>query len=393
MPLWLHQNGKETGGPSGPRRLFLGRGRGYERSGILKGRFMDYRVLGRSGLKVSALAIGTVTFGNNGTWGETDLAGAQRQLDLCFDHGVNLVDTANVYNKGRSESMLGEALTDGRRDRALLATKVRFSTGKGPNDRGLSRWHIIRECEASLRRLKTDHIDLYQVHEWDGQTPLEETIEALDTLVRQGKVRYVGCSNYSGWHLMKALAIADAGRYQRFVSQQIHYTLQAREAEYELLPLGHDQGVSLIVWSPLAGGWLSGKYTRHSSPESGRQQAGWREPPIRDWDRLWDIVDVLNDIAGAHEVAGAQVALAWLLQRPMVASVIMGGRTTEQFEANLRAAELQLTAEEVARLDKVSEPALLYPYWHQADGAADRLGPSDLMLLKPYLGRALDAKR
>src|SRR5690606_38296074 len=231
---------------------------------------------------------------------------------------------------------------DGRRDRVLLATKVRFATGQGPNDRGLSRWHIVRECEKSLKRLKTDVIDLYQVHEWDGQTPLDETLEALDTLVRQGKVRYVGCSNYSAWHLMKALATADARGYQRFVSQQIHYTLQAREAEYELVPLGLDQGVGILVWSPLGGGWLSGKYTRNSRPDDGRQVRGFKEPPIYDWDRLWDIVDVINDIAGAHGVSGAQVALAWLLQRPLVASVIVGGRNFAQFEDNLKAADLKL---------------------------------------------------
>ncbi len=354
---------------------------------------MDYRLLGRSGLKVSALSMGTVTFGNDGSWGNTDLKDAQRQIDLCLDHGVNLIDTSNAYNDGLSESIIGDALTDGRRERMMIATKVRFSMGKGPNDRGLSRWHIIRECENSLRRLKTDAIDLYQVHEWDGQTPLEETIEALDTLVRQGKVRYVGCSNYSAWHLMKALSIADAAHYQRFVSQQIYYSLLNRESEYELIPAGYDQGVSLLVWSPLAGGWLSGKYTRNSHPESGRQQMGFREPPIYDWNRLWDIVDVLNAVAAEHGVTGAQVGLAWLLQRPMVSSVIMGGRTTEQFVANLKAADLKLTADQIARLDKVSEPPLIYPYWHQSYTAADRLGAADLLLLEPFLGRDMTVPR
>lgn len=349
---------------------------------------MEYRLLGGSGLKVSALSIGTVTFGNDGSWGNTDLEGAQRQIDLCLDHGVNLIDTSNVYNNGLSESLVGEALaTGGRRERMMVATKVRFPMGTGPNDRGLSRHHIIQQCEASLKRLKTDSIDLYQVHAWDGQTPLEETIEALDTLVKQGKVRYVGCSNYSAWHLMKALAIADKSHRQRFVSQQIYYNLIGREAEYELIPLGHDQGVSLLVWSPLAGGWLSGKYTRNSSPDTGRQQSGFREPPIYDWEKLWDVVDVLNEVAKAHGVTGAQVGLAWVLQRPMVTSVIMGGRTIEQFEANLKAAELKLTAEDIARLDKVSELQLPYPYWHQSFTARDRFGPADLTLHAPYLDR------
>lgn len=346
---------------------------------------MDYRLLGRSGLKVSSLAIGTATFGGDGLWGDTDLKDAQRQIDLCLDHGVNLVDTANVYSGSKSEQIIGAALTDGRRDRVLLATKVRFPTGQGPNDRGLSRWHIIREAEKSLQRLKTDVIDLYQVHEWDGQTPLEETIEALDTLIKQGKVRYVGCSNYSAWHLMKALGVADAAHYQRFVSQQIHYTLHSREAEYELVPLGLDQGVGVLVWSPLAGGWLSGKYTRNTRPESGRQQTGFKEPPIYDWDHLWNIVDVVNEVAAAHGVSGAQVSLAWLLQRPLVASVIIGGRNFSQFEDNLNAVDLKLTADEVARLDKVSQPPLIYPYWHQSFTAADRLGAPDLALHQPYL--------
>ena len=348
---------------------------------------MDYRLLGRSGLKVSALSIGTVTFGNDGLWGETDLKDAQRQIDLCLDHGVNLIDTANVYNAGKSESIIGEALSEGRRDRLLISSKVRFPMGKGPNDQGLSRWHIVRQCEASLQRLKTDVIDLYHVHEWDGLTPLEETVEALDTLVKQGKIRYAACSNFSSWHLMKALAVADASHRQRFVAQQIHYTLQAREAEYELVPLGLDQGVSILVWSPLAGGWLSGKYTRHSKPDSGRQVTGFKEPPIYDWDKLWDIVDVVNDVAQAHGVSGAQVSLAWLLQRPLVASVIIGGRTIEQFEDNLKAADLKLSADDVARLDQVSQPPLIYPYWHQSFTATERMGTADLALHQPYIGQ------
>ena len=193
---------------------------------------MEYRLLGRSGLKVSTISVGTVTFGGDGLWGDTDLKGAQRQVDMCLEAGINLIDTANVYNMGVSEEITGAVLDGGRRNRTLLATKVRFPFGNGPNDQGLSRSHIIEQCNASLKRLKTDHIDLYQVHEWDGQTPVEETMEALDTLIKSGKVRYIGCSNYSGWHLMKALAVADKHNYQRFVGQQIHYTLHSREAEY-----------------------------------------------------------------------------------------------------------------------------------------------------------------
>ena len=358
---------------------------------------MEYRNLGRSGLKVSVLSLGSANFGAEGEWGKVwgtvGVADVERQIDISLDHGVNLIDTANVYSGSKSETLIGEVLSKGRRNRMLISSKVRFPTGDGPNDRGLSRHHLVREAENSLKRLRTDVIDIYQVHEWDGQTPLEETIEALDTLVRQGKVRYIGCSNYSAWHLMKALAISDASHRQRFVCQQIHYSLQAREAEYELIPLGMDQGVSLLVWSPLAGGWLSGKYTRNSAPETGRQAIGFKEPPIHDWNKLWDIVDILNDVAARNNAAASQVALAWLLQRPMVASIIMGGRTTQHIEGNLKAASLALSAEDIGLLDKVSEPNLLYPYWHQAYTASDRAGAADLTLLKRYLGRDLTAPR
>ena len=348
---------------------------------------MEYRLLGRSGLKVSTISVGTVTFGGDGLWGDTDLKGAQRQVDMCLDAGINLIDTADVYNMGVSEEITGAVLGDGRRNRTLLATKVRFPFGDGPNDRGLSRHHIIEQCEGSLKRLNTDHIDLYQVHEWDGQTPLEETMEALDTLVKQGKVRYIGCSNYSGWHLMKALAVADKHNYQRFVAQQIHYTLHSREAEYELQPITVDQGLGILVWSPLAGGWLSGKYTRNSKPEDGRHVRGFKEPPIYDWEHLWNIVDVVVAIAGERGVSGAVVSLAWVLQRQGVSSVIVGGRTDAQFADNLKAADLKLSPEEVSRLDAVSQPPLIYPYWHQSWTASDRLGDADLVLHKPYIGK------
>jgi aryl-alcohol dehydrogenase-like predicted oxidoreductase len=349
---------------------------------------MDYRQLGRSGLRISALTLGTMTFGGRGNFasvGETDVAGARRQLDLCLDAGVNLVDTANVYSDGLSEEIVGEIL-HGRRERTLVATKLRMPMGDGPNDAGLSRHHIVDQCEASLRRLQIDHIDLLQVHEWDGVTPLEETLAALDTLVTQGKVRYVGCSNYSGWHLMKALGIAREHGFERFVSQQIHYTLQAREAEYELVPIAVDQGVEILVWSPLAGGLLSGKYRRGKDmPEGSRGLTDWNEPPVRDEEKLYDIVEVLVEIGEGHGVSAAQVAIAWLLGRPGVASVVVGARTDEQLADNLKAAELTLDDDERARLDDVSAPPLLYPYWHQAKTAADRLGPADLTLLRPHL--------
>lgn len=347
---------------------------------------MEYRLLGRSGLKVSTITIGTATFGGDGLWGDTNVAEATRQIDLCLDHGVNLLDTANVYGKSVSEQITGEVLSqNGRRQKMLVATKVRFRMGDGPNDQGLSRQHIIAQCEASLKRLKTDVIDLYQVHQWDGSTPLEETMEALDSLIKQGKVRYVGCSNYSAWHLMKSLHVSETHNYQRFVAQQIHYTLQAREAEYELVPAGIDQGVGILVWSPIAGGWLSGKYTRNSRPEGGSRQAiGFHEPPIYNWDKLWDIVDVVVAVAKEHNVSGAQVALAWLLQRPGVTSVIAGGRTFAQFEDNLKAVNVKFTADQVQRLEDVSRPDLLYPFWHQNWSVLDRMSPADLAFHSGY---------
>ena len=352
---------------------------------------MEYRLLGRSGLKISTVTMGTMTFGGVGwakTVGDLGVQEARRMVDICLDAGVNLIDTANVYSSGESENIIGEVLGGKRPDGVLLATKARFGMGDGPNDRGLSRYHLIRECEASLKRMKTDVIDLYQVHEWDGQTPLEETMEALDTLIKQGKVRYVGCSNYSGWHIMKALGVANEHKYQRFVSQQIHYTLEARDAEFELLPISLDQGLGVLVWSPLAGGLLSGKHRRNqAAPEGTRQFAGWTEPPIRDEDRLWNIVETLVSVAESRNVSAAQVALAWLLGRQAVTSVIIGGRTEAQFKDNLAAADLKLSAEERKRLDDVSLPQLLYPYWHQRNTASDRLGEADLSLLGPHLNQ------
>jgi aryl-alcohol dehydrogenase-like predicted oxidoreductase len=268
----------------------------------------------------------------------------------------------------------------------LLATKARMPLGEGPNHAGLSRHHLIEACDASLRRLGTDHIDLYQVHEWDGQTPLEETLDTLDGLVRAGKVRYIGCSNYAAWQMTKALGISDRLRLQRFVSQQIYYSLQAREAEYELVPASLDQGVGILVWSPLAGGLLSGKYRRdHPDPEVGRQLTDWNEPPVRDREQLYDTVEALVEIAEGHGVSPAQVALAYTLGKPGVTSVIVGARLEEQLADNLEAADLELGSEERARLDEVSAPPLLYPFWHQAATAADRLSPADLSLLGPHL--------
>jgi aryl-alcohol dehydrogenase-like predicted oxidoreductase len=342
--------------------------------------FMEYRTLGRSGLKVSAIAMGTFTFGGVGPFGRVGNQGvpeARALVDLCIDHGVNVFDCANMYSGGVAEEILGEVL-EGRRDRVLVTSKARMRVGPGPNDEGTSRWHLIRECERSLKRLRTDHVDIYYMHEWDGTTPVEETMAALDTLVTQGKVRYVGCSNYSGWHVMKSLMASDRDRSVRFVTQQIHYTLEAREAEYELLPISVDQGLGVLVWSPLAAGLLTGKHRRGKpAPEGTRQFAGWTEPPIRDENRLWDIIDVLVDVGAAHGVSAAQVALAWLLTRPAVSSLVVGGRTAAQFADNIAAVSLRLTAEDLGRLNTVSRPPLIYPYWHQGQFAVDRFSAAD----------------
>ena len=350
---------------------------------------MEYRQLGNSGLKVSVLTMGTMTFGGKGNLakvGDVSLDEVRRLIDLVADAGVNLIDTANVYSDGRSEEMIGEAMPK-RKPGMLIATKARFPMGEGPNDRGSSRWHLIRECEASLRRLRTDVIDLYQLHQWDGLTPLEETMEALDALVRSGKVRYVGCSNFSGWHMMKAMEVARREHRVPFVSEQIHYTLQARDAEYELLPIAADQKLGVLVWSPLAGGLLSGKHRRNKA-------APGRHPPVRRLDRaagarreraLEHRRRARRDRRGASASRRRRSRSPGLLGRPTVTSLIIGGRTEAQFRDNLACVNVKLTDEERARLDKVSQPPLIYPYWHQSWTANDRFGEADLVLHRPFL--------
>src|SRR4051812_16940466 len=349
---------------------------------------MDYRQLGRSGLRVSSLTLGTMTFGGRGDFakvGSTDAQGAARQLDMCLDAGVNLLDTADIYSTGVSEEIVGSIIR-GRRDRVLVATKARMPMGDGPNDAGLSRHHLVQSCEASLRRLGTDHIDLYQVHEWDGQTPLDETLRALADLVSSGKVRYIGCSNYSGWQMTKALAASERLGVERFVSNQVYYSLQARDVEYEIAPAAVDQGVGLLIWSPLAGGLMSGKYRRgQDGPEGARHLTDWNEPPVRDPEATYDVIDALVEVAEGRGVSAAQVALAWLLGRPAVSSLVIGARTDEQLADNLLAAELVLSDNERARLDEVSAPPLIYPHWHQAATASDRLSAADLALLGAHV--------
>jgi aryl-alcohol dehydrogenase-like predicted oxidoreductase len=349
---------------------------------------MEYRQLGRSGLRVSAIAMGTFTFGGRGPFGMVgaqDVPEARRLVDCCLDHGVNLFDTANMYSRGLSEEILG-AVLEGRRERVLISSKARMPMGDGPNDEGASRHHLIAQCEASLKRLGTDHIDIYHIHEWDGMTPVEEMVAALDTLVTQGKVRYTACSNFSGWQVMKALAAADRSGRTRFVAQQIHYTLEAREAEYELLPVSVDQGLGVLVWSPLAAGLLTGKHRRgQPAPAGSRQASGWTEPPIRDEARLYDIVEALVAVAEGHGATPAQVALAWLLSRPAVASLVVGGRSEAQFRENFGALSLTLTADDMARLDAVSRPPYIYPYWHQGQFARTRFSAADWALHRDQL--------
>ena len=341
---------------------------------------MEYRTLGRSGLKVSVMALGTANFGGaaaDARWGQLETPEARRFVDIALEAGVNLFDTADVYSGGASEATLGEVVS-GRRDDLLIATKARFRSGPGPNDVGLSRHHIITSCEASLRRLGTDWIDLYQVHEWDAMTPLEETLEALDGLVRTGKVRYLGCSNYAAWQLMKALGIAERRGFDRFVSEQIYYSVLNREAEHELLPASVEEGLGNLIWSPLAGGLLTGKYRRDApAPPVGRHLSDWGEPPISDWEHVYDVIDAIVSVAEARGTTPAKVALSYSLATPGVTSVIVGARTEAQLRDTLATPEVVLAGEERERLDRASATPLPYPMWHQVLNASDRMRPID----------------
>jgi aryl-alcohol dehydrogenase-like predicted oxidoreductase len=324
------------------------------------------------------LSFGAMTFGGARSEffravGTTEGDDARRQVDMCLDAGVNLFDTADVYSNGASEEILGAAL-GARRDRVILATKLHGRTGPGPNDLGQSRGHIVRACEASLRRLGTDWIDLYQVHSVDGLTDLEEVLRALDDLVRSGKVRYVGCSNYSAWHLMKALGISARAHLGRYASVQAHYSLVARELEFEIVPLCLDQNVGLLVWSPLSGGFLTGKVRRGRETRPGSRTGAWGPPGgLADPERALDTVEALVAIAAERGASPAQVALAWLLGKPGVTSLVVGARTEAQLADNLAAADLELTAGEMDRLDAVSAGRVPYPYWHQRRYNSERL--------------------
>jgi aryl-alcohol dehydrogenase-like predicted oxidoreductase len=330
---------------------------------------MEYRLLGNSGLKVSALCFGAATFGG-GTeffkaWGSTDVAEAKRLIDVCTDAGINLFDTADIYSNGLSEEILGKAL-EGRRHEVLISTKATFRLGKGPNDVGSSRYHLIQACEASLRRLGTDYIDIYHLHGFDALTPLEETLYTLDTLVRSGKVRYLACSNFSGWHLMKSLSIAERNGWARYSAHQVYYSLIGRDYEWELMPLGLDQKIGALVWSPLGWGRLGGKIRRSQPlpPESRLHQTADKGPQP-DMELVYSVVDVLDELAVETGKPIAEIALNWLLRRPTISSLIIGARNEEQLKQNIGAADWALSAEQVARLDAASAVKLPYPYWHQ----------------------------
>jgi len=330
---------------------------------------MDHRQLGRSGLKVPVLSLGTGTFGGSNEffkrWGQTDVAQASRMVDLCLEAGVNFFDTADVYSEGASEEILGQALK-GRRDQAIISTKATFPMGAGPNDMGSSRYHIMRAAEASLKRLGTDHIDLYFMHGFDALTPVDETLRALDDLISSGKVGYIGASNFSGWHLMKALATSEKNGLARYVAYQGYYSLIGREYEWELMPLGLDQGVGLMVWSPLGWGRLTGKIRRGQPPQSGRIASGGAGGgPDVDDEYLYTVVDALDAVAADTGKTVAQVALNWLLSRPTVANIVVGARDEDQLKQNLGAVGWSLTPEQIALLDGASQKTPIYPYWHQ----------------------------
>jgi aryl-alcohol dehydrogenase-like predicted oxidoreductase len=330
---------------------------------------MEYRTLGASGLKIPVLSFGTGTFGGGNAffkaWGNTGVEEATRMVNLCMDAGINLFDTANVYSQGRSEEILGSALK-GLRNRALISTKATFPMSERLNDYSSSRYHLIRSCEDSLERLQTDHIDIYHMHGFDGVTPVEETLRALDDLIQSGKIRYIACSNYSGWHLMKSLSVSERYGWARYIGHQAYYSLLTREFEWELMPLGIDQKVGTMVWSPLAMGRLSGKFRRNNPmpAESRLSQGGSHGPAIAD-ELLFRVVDELDGIAAETGKTVAQVALNWLLQRPTVVNLVIGARNEEQLQENFGAAGWNLSVDQIRRLDEASEVEPVYPYWHQ----------------------------
>ncbi len=341
---------------------------------------MEYRYLGRSGFKVPALSLGTGTFGGGNeffkAWGDTDVGGATRLVDICLESGLNMFDSADIYSAGMAEEILGGAIK-GRREKVIISTKATFRSGADPNDVGSSRFHLIQAAERALKRLGTDYIDLFQLHGYDAMTPVEETLTALDDLVRAGKIRYLGVSNFSGWHLMKALSVSERHNLTRYVANQTYYSLIGRDYEWELMPLGVEQGVGAVVWSPLGWGRLTGKIRRGQPLPAGSRlhtaavtDAG---PPVPD-EHVYKVVEALDKVAEETGKTVPQIALNWLLQRPTVSNVIVGARNEEQLRQNLGAVGWNLTTEQVAALDAASTVTLPYPYWHQS-GFSERNPP------------------
>ncbi len=329
---------------------------------------MEYRKFSGSGFTIPVLSFGTATFGGGNDffkkWGSADVNEAKRLIDICIDNGVNFFDTANIYSTGMSEEILGQAI-QGKRDKVMVSTKATFSMGTDPNQSGSSRFALVRECEASLKRLGTDHIELYYMHGFDALTPVEETLRALDDLVASGKVGYIGCSNFSGWHLMKSLSVSERYGWSRYIANQAYYSLVGREFEWELMPLAVDQKVSTVVWSPLAGGALSGKVGRNRPAPEGSRSAQMDFVVSSTSEYLYRVVEALESVAKEVDKSIAQVALNWILNRPSVVSVVIGARTEEQLRQNFGALGWRLSSEQVAILDSASDVRPIYPYWHQ----------------------------
>ena len=348
---------------------------------------MQYRKLGHSGLLVSKFVLGTVPFGGKAGFektGNVNASEARRFIDIALDHGVNMIDTADLYSMGGAEEVVGEALGD-KRDKVILASKARSPLGDGPNESGASRYHLVKACEASLRRLKTDHIDLYQIHNWDGVTSVEETLRALEDLVKSGKIRYFGTFNYTAWQMMKTLGCASEQQLLKPVSQQIYYAPESREAEFELLPMAIDQQIGTLIWGPLGEGLLTGAVSRHGkAPESTRQGSGWPEPYVHDMEHAYNVIEVLEQVGKEINASIAQVCLAWLAERPGVSALIVGNRSETHLRENLNAFELTLSNEQRQRIERVTRPAPRYPYWHRFTSGMDRIDPAEQPFLDEY---------
>lgn len=348
---------------------------------------MEYINLGNSGLRVPKYILGTIPFsGTNGfeATGDVQKEEAAKQVDMCLEAGINMFDTANLYSKGDAEKVLGHAIA-GRRDQVLLTSKTGFQLGDDPNAAGASRINIERSIDQSLERLGTDYLDLYFVHLWDGRTPVEETIRTMTDLVKSGKIRYWGVSNYSGWSLARTFTIAEQSGYIPAICQQIYYTPEAREAEYELLPAGAELGIGSMIWSPLGEGLLTGKISREKrAPENTRQGGGWPEPWVMNEERLYNVIDALQEVADNRDATVPQIALAWVRERPNVGPVVIAARNEDQLRENIQSFEIELSADEQAKIEATARPEPIYPFWHRAMNATRKGSPSEVTYLEGY---------